>query len=183
MSDASVPKVLCACTGNICRSPAMELFLAKAWGDDAEVTSAGTYAMEGWEVPDAMQRVIAAEGLDARAHEPVQLDLAAVTDADLVLFAASDHRAWVDQRLGGLLPSAFLLTEAAALTVFAQKPAGETRADRIRGAASALNAARVQLGDVHQTNVLDPYGLSASAHAQAMKQIVDASNTLITWLA
>ncbi|MCJ7831842.1 MAG: hypothetical protein MUP92_00135 [Actinobacteria bacterium] len=182
MAGGLAPKVLCVCTGNICRSVAMKLYLARAWKDDARVSSAGTYAMEGWEVPEVAVEVMASEDLDASAHEPTQLSVEAVKAADLVLIAATDHRAWIAQHLGSVPPNVFLLTEAAALTVFAMRPHPFERSERIRLAASALDSARNQLADVHQTNILDPNGLSYAVHVKAMNQCKAALDTLIAWI-
>lgn len=182
MTGSPAPKVLCVCTGNLCRSVCMALLLGKAWKGEAEVRSAGTYAMEGYEVPDFTRDLLAAEALDATDHEPRQLTPGAVKEADLVLVAASDHKAWISQRLGTVPPNVFLLTEAAALTVFAQRPPSAERSDRIRLAAPALNAARNQLSEVRQSNILDPTGLSRPAHEQVLRQCKAAVDTLTAWI-
>jgi protein-tyrosine phosphatase len=182
MTDAPLPKVLCVCTGNLCRSVCMALLLGKAWKDDAVVESAGTYAMEGWEVPEFTQELLAAEDLDASDHEPRQLTPEAVREADLVLVAASDHKAWIARHLGAVPPSVFLLTEAAALTVFAPLPQPPERADRIRLAASALDSARSQLSEVRQPNILDPTGMSRPAHEKVLAQCREAIDTLTAWI-
>lgn len=182
MAGGLAPKVLCVCTGNICRSVGMQLYLARSWKDDAVVSSAGTYAMVGWAVPELAQEVLASEGLDASSHEPIQLTVAAVKEADLVLVAATDNRAWIAQRLGSVPPNVFLLTEAAALTVFAMRPHPFERSERIRLAASALDAARHQLSEVHLENILDPNGLNRAVHMKALKQCKTALDTLTAWI-
>jgi len=182
MAGAPPPTVLCVCTGNLCRSVCMAFLLRKAWEEDAVVESAGTYAMEGWEISDCTRELLAAEELDAGDHEPRQLTPEAVRGADLVLVAASDHKAWIAQQLGAVPPNVFLLTEAAALTVFALRPDSPERADRIRLSAPALNAARTQLSEVRQPNILDPTGMSRAAHEKVLAQCKEAIGTLTDWI-
>ena len=182
MAGPLAPTVLCVCTGNVCRSVIIQLYLAKVWKEDARVISAGTYAMEGWEVPEAAQEVMASEGLDASQHEPVQLTVEMIEKANLVLVASSDHRAWIAQQMGTVPPHVFLLTEAAALTVFALRPPALDRGERIRRAADALNAARAQLSDVHQQNILDPTGLSIAAHEKALKLCTSSLDAITAWI-
>ena len=182
MTEARPPRVLCVSTGNLCRSAAMELILRRAWKDDAEVTSAGTYAMVGCELPDRMVEVLLAEGLDPEDHDPRELTPADISDADLVLVAATEHRGWIAQHLGAVPHTVFLLTEAAALTPFAMRPPSPDRSERIRGAAAALDAARAQLSTVRQPNILDPFDLGADAHRTCMSQVLEATSVLLGWL-
>jgi protein-tyrosine phosphatase len=182
MTDAPLPKVLCVCTGNLCRSVCMAFLLGKAWKDDAIVDSAGTYAMEGWEILEDTRTLLADEKLDASNHEPRQLTDKDLKEADLVLVAASDHKAWISQKLGAMPPNVFLLTEAAALTVFALRPPSADRSERIRLAAPALDAARTQLSEIRQPNILDPTGLSRSAHEKVLEQCKAAIETLTAWI-
>ncbi len=182
MTEGLAPKILCVCTSNLCRSVAMELHLSRAWQEDAAVKSAGTYAMSGWEVSEVAQEVLAAEELDAGTHEPTQLTIDAINEADLVLVAATDHRAWITQRLGHLPSTVFLLTEAAALTMFAQRPHHFERSERIRSASSALHSARTQLSDVHQASILDPHRLSHATHTKVMNQIKESLHAILAWI-
>ena len=173
--------VLCVCTGNICRSPAMELFLARAWGADAVVKSAGTMAAVGWHIPDPMQRAEHEIGLDGSHHHPTQLDVAAVEHSDLLLIAAGNHRAWIQHHVGAVPPNTFLLTEATALTKVARRPAGTNRADSIATAASLLDAARTPDGGPYP-DIDDPYGHGDDAYVRAMTEIAAALTALVDWV-
>ncbi|MBN2176709.1 MAG: hypothetical protein JW722_03530 [Demequinaceae bacterium] len=182
MADSPTPKVLCVCTSNLCRSVGMQLFLARSWKGDAIVSSAGTYAMVGWAVPDLALKVMASEGLDASAYEPTQLTVAVVEEADLVLVAASENRAWIAQRMGTVPSNVFLLAEASALTVFAMRPQTSDRKERIRLAAAALDSARAQLTDVRHENLLDPNELNYEAHAEALRQCKKHLDAITAWV-
>ncbi len=101
MTTPSDPaKVLTVCTGNICRSPAMEFYLERAWGDDAVVTSGGTIAATGWHIPDPMRVAEEAAGLTVPHHEPRQLDVDIIEAQDLILVAAISHAEWIERHVG-----------------------------------------------------------------------------------
>jgi len=53
-------KIVVVCTGNICRSPAMQLLLDEALDDSVEVTSAGTQGMPAWPISEPMARLLLA---------------------------------------------------------------------------------------------------------------------------
>jgi protein-tyrosine phosphatase len=180
--DTSIPKVLCVCTSNLCGSVGMQLFLARSWGSDAEVSSAGTYAMIGWAIPELAQRIMASQGLDFREHEPTQLTAAPVEEADLVLVAANEQRVWIGQHLAMVPSKVFLLTEAAALAKVATLPESSNRSERIRLAAAALDAARPQLTGVRHASLLDPNELNYEEHLKALQQCKENLDVLTAWI-
>jgi protein-tyrosine phosphatase len=174
-------KVLTVCTGNICRSPAMQFYLERAWGADAVVTSGGTMAAIGWHVPAPMRAAEEAAGLIVPEHDPRQLDVAMIEAQDLVLVSAASHKEWIERHVGAVPPNTFLLTEAAALATVARKPVGDSLADRIRTAASLLGAAR-SLDDGVHPDVEDPYLHGDEAYVVAMKDIAANLDVLIAWV-
>ena len=175
-------KVLCVCTGNICRSPAMELFLKRAWGADASVTSAGTYAMTGWEISDDMFAVLEAEDLDGTAHEPTQLDIAGINAVDMIVVAGVEHRNWIIQRVPEAASKTFMLTEMAALAEVFPRGKQATRLERLAGAAPLLSSARSTLAGRRHEDILDPYNMSADHHQRSMRQMIDALRALVNWI-
>ncbi|MBU0755681.1 MAG: low molecular weight phosphotyrosine protein phosphatase [Planctomycetes bacterium] len=88
-------RILCVCTGNICRSPMAEGFIAhmaSAHGlDHVHVTSAGTHAPEGSPASTHAVKALADKGVDIRDHRAAFLDHNAVHEADLVLVMEPDH--------------------------------------------------------------------------------------------
>ncbi len=177
----ALANVMCICTGNICRSAAMEAYLSRAWVDAAKVTSAGTMAASGWHSPAPMLAVMKSVGLDGSKHIARQLEMADVESSDLVLVATHLHQAWISRHFGAAPPNTFVLTEAAELTKRARRPVGTDRIDRIRTAAALLDAARAEkpakYDDIH-----DPYGHSDDAYRHAMDIIVGACTTLVDWV-
>ncbi len=174
-------KVLTVCSGNICRSPAMELYLERAWGAAAIVTSGGTIAATGWHIPEPMRAAAEAAGLTVTHHEPRQLDVGVIEAQDLVLVAAHSHKEWIERHVGAVPPNTFLLTEAAALATVARRPIGDSLADRIRTAASLLSAARSLDDEVHP-DVEDPYLHGDEAYVVAMNEIAQNLDVLIEWV-
>jgi len=180
-SRSDPARVLTVCTGNICRSPAMEFYLERAWGDDAVVSSGGTMAAAGWHIPAPMREAEEAAGLIVPEHDPAQIDVATIETHDLVLVAAHSHREWIERHVGAVPPNTFLLTEAAALATVARRPAGNSRADRIRTAASLLSAAR-SLDDGVHADIDDPYLHGDEAYVRAMDEIAHHLDAIIAWI-
>lgn len=180
------PTVLCVCTGNICRSPAMELYLARAWGTVARVRSAGTHGQEnidwGLGVPDDSAAAMRARGLDPAGHRPTQLTAEALTAADLVLVATDRHARWARGQLGGAGEHVFLLHEAAELAGWAERPAADSLAGRIAGAAEALAAARRER-PAERRDIRDPWSMGPRVNREVVDEIAAACDTLIDWLA
>jgi len=97
--EAGHPLVLVVCTGNICRSPMGEAFLRSHLQElgvhHVTVRSAGTHAQVGRGAMDAARAAVASMHGDLSGHVPRQLDIGLARDADLILCAASEHRAHI----------------------------------------------------------------------------------------
>ena len=108
-------RILTVCTGNICRSPAMEFVLAQALaGDDRfAVRSAGTHAERGWPVNPPMDRLLQARGIDVSAFAARQADRAMLAESDLILTATQQHLAWVTEHEPRSVRRAFTMTAEA----------------------------------------------------------------------
>jgi protein-tyrosine phosphatase len=109
-------RILAVCTANICRSPMMEILLSRRLDPNLyEVSSAG---VQGWSAaPVDSMVVLELERLGASADGFASRPLTAhmVEDADLVLTATRDHRAYVLDRYPGALRRTFTLREFAQL--------------------------------------------------------------------
>lgn len=100
---AAVPgfQVLAVCSGNICRSPLVELLLREQLNrlggrTDITTASAGTIARAGWQMPDEGKNTARALGLGAAeldAHRAQWLREPTVGAAGLVLGLTREHRA------------------------------------------------------------------------------------------
>ncbi len=89
-----VTTVLFVCTGNLCRSPSAELFLARLLSEegptDVTVESAGTMETDP-PVPRELLREASGFGLDLSSHVPRIVDVATTTRADIVIGMAREH--------------------------------------------------------------------------------------------
>ncbi|MBO0594104.1 low molecular weight phosphatase family protein [Nesterenkonia sp. E16_7] len=85
--------LLAVCTGNICRSPAMDRLLAHELGSEPGITvgSAGTHAHVGDDMEAQMKDRLVEYGADTENFEAQQLEPALVRSADLVLTATRGH--------------------------------------------------------------------------------------------
>lgn len=96
MMKTSEPGILFVCTGNIARSPYMELTLANrlagTWAVGLPVSSAGTYAVAGSPVHPEVASELRGRGIDPSAFVATQLTAEKVRAAGLILTASRDHR-------------------------------------------------------------------------------------------
>ncbi|MCH8562718.1 low molecular weight phosphatase family protein [Nesterenkonia sp. YGD6] len=85
--------LLAVCTGNICRSPAMDRLLAQVFSaeDGIGVRSAGTHAHVGDDMEAQMKDRLAEYGADTADFQAEQLSVEMIRSADLVLTATRGH--------------------------------------------------------------------------------------------
>lgn len=88
--------ILFVCTGNIARSPFMELTLANRLASTSaagfRVTSAGTFAVSGGHLHPTVASELKRRGIEADAFTPHQLTARHALDAGLILTASREHR-------------------------------------------------------------------------------------------
>jgi Protein-tyrosine-phosphatase len=123
-------KILFVCTGNTCRSPMAEVIAKDAFakeGIPAVITSAGTKGEI--ENPATENAIIAmkARGLDLTQHQPQQVTVEMVNEADLVLIMAAGNKAAVLEMPGVENEQIYLLHEyATGTTKNVADPYGES---------------------------------------------------------
>lgn len=152
--------VLCVCTGNICRSPALEALLARALDDSVVVRSAGTRGWADSPVHEPMARLLTADGVDVSAFRSRPLEAQHVREADLVLTLTAAHRAQVLEHEPVALRRTLTLGELARLAHAVQPGAvtGATDAERLRSLVSAAQARRHLFAGTHpDDDVVDPF--------------------------
>ena len=113
MADAF--RVICVCTGNVCRSPAAERLLAHALGPSVTPSSAGIQALIGQPISAPMDALIAEVGADPAGFEARVLTEAQLREADLVLAMTRAHRSAIVELAPAAVRRCFTLREYARL--------------------------------------------------------------------
>lgn len=162
--------ILVVCTGNICRSPIAEGLLRDAlvarFGDEAPtVASAGTWGVEGSAATAEAVTAASERGTDIAGHRARRLASVAITDADLVIAMAGEHR--VELTDGHAAEDrAFTLKELVRLLEsLPPVPPGagpDTLVERVSRAAEARRAGFT--GNPFDEDVADPLGLPLQSY-------------------
>ncbi len=84
MADGTF-SILTVCTGNVCRSPAVERLLASKLGPTVSVASAGTHALVGHPISEPMAVLLRNSGVEDVPFEARRLSEQMLREADLVL--------------------------------------------------------------------------------------------------
>ncbi|MBT0993098.1 low molecular weight phosphatase family protein [Cellulomonas sp. DKR-3] len=181
-------RVLAVCTGNICRSPAVERLLAHALaaagaGDDVVVASAGTAAVVGAPVSAEMVRLLDDAGVPSGAFAARQVTQDELRRADLVLAATREHRRALVQLEPSVVRRTFTLRELARVvgTIDAADLPGTDVAGRL-AALVALAARRRGLAPAAAAaddDVADPYGRGADAYRASFDEIRPAVDAIV----
>ncbi|MDR7382448.1 low molecular weight phosphatase family protein [Promicromonospora iranensis] len=152
--------VLAVCTGNICRSPAIQLLLDARTDSTVSVVSAGTRAIDGGRVDPQMAELLTAQGLDPASFRARRLVPDLITQADLVITATRAHRASVVRRVPEAVRRTFTLLELAVLLRGATPlPAELSDAERWAQVPEIANGRRSgRRLDPGSLDVEDPYG-------------------------
>jgi protein-tyrosine phosphatase len=182
-----VLQILVVCTGNICRSPLAEAFLADRAGrlldTEVRVRSAGTWGREGNRA--TAETVVAGRerGMDVEAHRARPLSADLIDRADLILGLTTEHRDEVVRIAPEASSRTFTLKELATLL-----PAVETRAADAEATVRAriAEADRVRretreaiAGDL---DVQDPLGLGQDVYRAIAWEIEEAVDRLVRGL-
>ena len=77
--------ILAVCTGNVCRSPAVERLLASKLGPTVTVSSAGTHALVGHPISEPMAALLLDSDVEPDSFEARRLSEQMLKEADLVL--------------------------------------------------------------------------------------------------
>ncbi|WP_456818688.1 arsenate reductase/protein-tyrosine-phosphatase family protein [Cellulomonas sp. URHB0016] len=190
-------RVLVVCTGNVCRSPAVERLLAAGLGaayrgkrprgslaPAIEVASAGTAAMVGAPMTPEMAALVGSAGLDPDGFQARQLSSAMVQRADIVVALTRDHRSAVVELHPAAVRRAFTLRELARLSSLvepAELPgAGATTADRLRALVPLVASRRglVPTLPAHD-DVPDPFGRGDAAYRRSFAQMAPAVEAVV----
>ncbi|MFC4553866.1 low molecular weight phosphatase family protein [Georgenia faecalis] len=178
--------VLAVCTGNVCRSPAVERLLRRALGakSGVQVASAGTGALVGEPIQPPMAALL--EGLDVETEQFAARRLTPdlVRESDLVLTLTRAHRGDVVDLFPGAVRRTFTLRELARLTEHVPREeldaaAGPdaTPAERLSALIPLAAARRAPVPEEHD-DVVDPYRRDASVYQRSFDQMLPAVRTI-----
>ncbi|MFC8799089.1 low molecular weight phosphatase family protein [Promicromonospora sp. NPDC057138] len=177
--------VLTVCTGNICRSPAVETLLRHVLDASVTVGSAGTNALVGHPIAEPMARLLAANGFPPADFAARQLTPELISGADLVLTLTPAHRAWVVDRVPAAVRRTLTVMELGRLssTLVPGAVVGQDDAARLAALVSAALLERPRhAGRHHDDGVVDPYGRSAAAYRRSYDQILEALTPIMNAL-
>lgn len=102
-------KILCVCTGNICRSPLAEGYLRKKM-PGLTVASAGIGAVVGGQMPAEAQAIAQREQLDLTEHRGQQITTPLAKAFDLIIVMEKRHLNWIVERIPLARGRVFLAT-------------------------------------------------------------------------
>lgn len=188
--------ILTVCTGNVCRSPVAELQLAVALDGVAgvRVSSAGTRALVGHEVPATTARMSREYGLDTTNHRGREITEPLIREADLVLTMTRDHRRAVVESVPAAIRRTFTLREFARIVDLADVGLADALAsedvseatDAMRVAvarAAALRGSVAPPDDPSELDVTDPFGRSEETYRLSFAQLIPAGQRVAGYLA
>lgn len=158
-------RILCVCTGNICRSAFAHHYLAdgldRLSSGSFVVSSAGLGWWPGLEVPAELLEVAGPVRSRLAAHQARSLDPLEARRADLVLTATAEHRSAVLSEAPAALKRAFTMREFSALIEHMDPhPGVSPQAWR-----EVIAAASQRRGFVVGGDVPDPYRGPQAAYA------------------
>jgi protein-tyrosine phosphatase len=176
--------LLAVCTGNVCRSPAVERLLAHELGPTVSVSSAGTHALVGHPISEPMAGLLRGRGFEADLFEARRLSEQMLKQANLILTMTRSQRGLVAELWPAAVRRAFTLREFARLLSRvdpAVVPVG-TPAERL---GAAVPHAAAERGRERMTpdeyDVVDPFRCSDAVYAHSFVQIVAAVDSVISW--
>lgn len=178
--------LLVVCTGNVCRSPAIERLFRAAFGarSGVKVRSAGTGALVGEPIQPPMAKLLAAREVDASDFAARQLTEDHLVGADLVLTATREHRATVVEAAPAVLRRTFTVREFARLAEQVDPEVIEASAVAPVGPAERLAAlvplagSRRAMVDVELDDIIDPFRQSDEVYAESFDQLLQAVRTI-----
>jgi protein-tyrosine phosphatase len=180
-----VCSILAVCTGNVCRSPAVERLLASKLGPTVSVSSAGTHALVGNPISPPMAALLRGNQVEPDSFRARSLSPQMLKDADLVLAMTRAQRGLVVELWPAAVRRAFTLREFARLLRQVDSSAlpDGTPGRRLRAAIPLAAAERGRWRTApDQDDVIDPFRLADDVYAQSFGQIASAVELVVTRL-
>jgi protein-tyrosine phosphatase len=160
-------RILFVCTGNLCRSPMAEALLRHEIDSrlllDVEVSSSGTWAIDGSPATSEAIRAMEELGIDLRAHRSRHLSRRDLERADLVVAMTSVHVREIGDVAPDVLPRVRLLKE---LPQIDSGPGASDAMSRLQGLLAARRPEARRALDVD-----DPLGLGPGASRRCVSEL------------
>lgn len=178
--------VLVVCTGNVCRSPAIERLFRSAFGAAGiTVHSAGTGALVGEPIQPPMVGLLEERGVDGGTFAARHVTEDHISSADIILAATREHRAAVVEQVPSAIRRTFTVREFARLADqvdpvrlnIAAGPGGPP-AKRFAALVPLAAAERVQV-DPELDDIVDPYRRSDAVYQESFGQILEAVRAIV----
>jgi protein-tyrosine phosphatase len=178
--------VLAVCTGNVCRSPAVERLLASRLGPTVNVSSAGTHALVGHPISEPIAALLRKIGVESEPFEARCVSEQMLKEADLILPMTRAQRGFVVELWPSAVRRAFTLREFARLLMLVDPsslPPGGTPGERL---SAATRLAAVERGrwrvSPEEDDVVDPFRLADEVYAKSFGQIRSAVEQIVACL-
>jgi protein-tyrosine phosphatase len=174
--------ILAVCTGNVCRSPAVERLLANKLGPTVTVRSAGTHALVGHPISEPMAALLQDSGVESGSFEARRLSEQMLKEADLILSMTLAQRGLVVELWPAAVRRTFTLREFARLLSRIHSSVLPTAApaDRLRAAIPLAVAERGrERRSADEDDITDPFRLSNAVYADSFAQITSAVDSIV----
>ncbi|HIW98593.1 MAG TPA: hypothetical protein H9871_00450 [Candidatus Nesterenkonia stercoripullorum] len=171
--------VLTVCTGNICRSPAMERLLRYQFGEETgiRIHSGGLAAHDGEDMQPPMKQRVREYGADSEDFTARQITSDMLEEADLILAATRDHVQDMISAVPDAAERTFTVPELgellAQIDVESLPRDASSPAETLSAVVTAVEAVRSDQGRQERTadDVVDPYMLPEGVYDEAFEQI------------
>lgn len=180
-------RILFVCTGNVCRSPFLELVfrarVARLGLNRITLSSAGTAALINHPIAQPMAAILDERGIDSTAFRASSLRRGDIEVADLIVTAGIEHRAAVSRLHPAARDRTFTALQIRRLAPVL--PDGGAPDAPLRSLARRLAAARGTLGGPSRAeadDLPDPWGRSAHSYRVSAGRMDDALKALFTLL-
>jgi protein-tyrosine phosphatase len=178
--------ILAVCTGNVCRSPAVERLLANELGSTVSVSSAGTHALVGHPVSEPMAALLRRISVAPEPFEARRLSGQMLEEADLILSMTRAQRALIVELWPAAVRRTFTLREFARLlaTVDSSALPRGTVAGRMHAAIRLATAerGRWRASPPEEDDIVDPFRRADKVYAESFGQIRSAVEQIVTCL-
>lgn len=175
--------VLCVCTGNVCRSPALQRLLETYGDGSVNVSSAGVSALVGEPMAPHTAELLEQQGIDVAGIRGRQLTATMIEDATVIITMTQRQRSAVVRLVPSAVRRTFTLLELAALLHGAGGlNAGPSDATRWAAVPRLANTRRTAVRSA-MLDVPDPWNQPPRVHRRSLVAIVAAVRVIAEALA